>query len=565
MNEIKSNKILVRDILKMWFNIPVYQRPYVWGSDEIRDLLDDVSYAAENNPKSEYFIGSIVLQSKNFIENDLLDGQQRLTTLFLLMAVIRDLAKDKQLKDAGKDFIYQEENKFTGIPERMRIISSREPVQSFMNKFIKTEGSTLQHEDISSLIRDIEEIRSKGKEIDITVCNMAKAIIQINTYFSDKNETFCAGFVAFLMNHVIMIYVSTENRDDAFRLFTVLNSRGIPLRNSDILKAINIGHIKDVNEQDKLAGEWTEIENEHGENFDRFLSFIRTLLVKEKARLNLLKEFEEKIYKPQKSPLLQKGEPTINYMKEVNNHYSTLFSGNNYDIANGWKFDNLLLIMKVGYKAKDWIPPLLAYLDKFKTDKILKFLEKLDNKFSADWIAQETPASRIESMNTILKKINKSKSANEVLNSTVFAFDVSSFLRNIEGGVYGRQWDRYILLKLDYLMQGHAQKVGGYSEISIEHILPQNPDPDGDWCRNFNDEQRDYMTNLLGNLVLISRRKNTSQGRCNYQEKKAKYFRNNIETFPNSLRVLNKYDNWTPVELQENHDYVMEKLKTHYQ
>lgn len=97
--EIKSKKILIKDVFKMWFRIPAYQRPYVWGYEEINDLLDDLTFAQHEKPDSEYFLGSFVFQFKPpapeleriFPENDLLDGQQRMTTLLLLMAVIRDL------------------------------------------------------------------------------------------------------------------------------------------------------------------------------------------------------------------------------------------------------------------------------------------------------------------------------------------------------------------------------------------------------------------------------------------------------------------------------------------
>jgi len=106
--EIKSEKILVKDIFSnMWFRIPEYQRPYVWGADEIGELLDDLKFALTEKPDFEYFLGSFVFQSKvaqpekgqEFNENDLLDGQQRMTTLLLLFAVIRDLASDPDAKD----------------------------------------------------------------------------------------------------------------------------------------------------------------------------------------------------------------------------------------------------------------------------------------------------------------------------------------------------------------------------------------------------------------------------------------------------------------------------------
>ena len=90
-HEIKSEKILVKDIFSnLWFRVPEYQRPYVWGDDQIDDLLDDLAFALREKPEQDYFLGSFVYQLKRagsvvgqvFDENDLLDGQQRMTTLF---------------------------------------------------------------------------------------------------------------------------------------------------------------------------------------------------------------------------------------------------------------------------------------------------------------------------------------------------------------------------------------------------------------------------------------------------------------------------------------------------
>lgn len=64
-NEIKSEKILVKDVFEKWFNIPGYQRPFVWGYEEIHDLLDDVSFAAQNKPDNEYFLGHLSTRSSH--------------------------------------------------------------------------------------------------------------------------------------------------------------------------------------------------------------------------------------------------------------------------------------------------------------------------------------------------------------------------------------------------------------------------------------------------------------------------------------------------------------------
>jgi hypothetical protein len=140
---------------------------------------------------------------------------------------------------------------------------------------------------------------------------------------------------------------------------------------------------------------------------------------------------------------------------------------------------------------------------------------------------------------------------------------MTRLLRELDGKIYGRRFARYILLKMDFLFQNHSQKMH-FETLSVEHILPQNPAQDSLWKQHYLDQQRSEWTDRLGNLVLITRRKNTSQGRLDYIEKRKKYFASNIDTCPNSLRVLQKYDQWLPADLQGNHAFSLQKLHAHY-
>ena len=161
--QIESGKIFIGSVFgtynnnQMWYRIPEYQRPYVWEDEQVISLLEDVASSQKFAPDSEYFLGSIVLHSKasvnnTYRDNEILDGQQRLSTLYLLMAVIRDLSEDINLKDTCAEAIYQKENKYKAIPERMRIaFDIREEVQDFSEKFIKPKGSTNDIEKIKIL------------------------------------------------------------------------------------------------------------------------------------------------------------------------------------------------------------------------------------------------------------------------------------------------------------------------------------------------------------------------------------------------------------------------------
>jgi uncharacterized protein with ParB-like and HNH nuclease domain len=578
--EIKSEKLLVQEIFAMWFRIPEYQRPYVWETDEVRELLEDLNFAMTEKPEFNYFLGSFVFQSKlvsrndqEFKENDLLDGQQRMTTILLLFAVIRDLVKEdlakivtagvdkdvkkmKDLKDAIKvcqNFIYQDAIPIMRIPEQTRLDFATKPdTQKFIGDYITIEDGTGR-----------KELYELMKKDDISIRNLANAVIVIRNFFMDNPNTKPVRFLDFLVNKVLMIYVSTEDLDDAFRLFTILNDRGVPLRNSDILKAMNLGAIS-ASERSKYATMWEEAESELGDDFERFLNHVRTILLKDKSRSNLLKEFEDKIYKPE---LLNKGKDTFTLIETYFNDYCTLLDDKNYDkVENNHDFDNLIKVMRRGLPATDWMPPLLCYFDKFQYKEILRFLEMLDNKFSADWIGQYPPTYRIEAMNNVIVEIEKAESVDDVFASNCFNIDVDSFTRIINGAVYGKGFVRYLLLKLDHLFNDSHLRMN-FETLSVEHILPQNPDKESDWVKKdvgFTEEERKEWTDKLGNLVLITRHKNSEQGRLDYIVKKKKYFEKNINTCPNSLRVLRNYDRWTPKELADNHRIVIDKIYEHY-
>jgi len=581
-NHIESDKIFIKDALDWWYRVPDYQRPYVWELDQVSDLLDDVAVAANTKPDAEYFLGSIVLQQRDvrgpngdkYQENDLLDGQQRLTTCLMMHAVARDLTEDKNLKESCQKAIYQRANDFDGVPERFRIaFDIRESVRDFAKKFLETEDGT----------SDTKTLAEACKSKDLSVRNMANAINHIREYFKSAEFIGLNAFFRFFRNKVLLIYVASTELDDAFKLFTVLNDRGVRLRGSDILKTMNLRALKSSGgterDEKQAALMWEEIEGELGEDFDVFLSQIRTVLVKEKARLSLLQEFEDNIYAPREfiketkqykklEPLLRMGKDTFDFVKRYREHYAQVLSSNNHAISNSWEFDNLIRLLNDTGLADFWLPPLLYYRDVFGEERILEFLRKLENKFLGDWIARETPTDRIEAMNAILKniaEINLSKNSSSqkidtLLQSKVFDFNKVAFFRELDAGVvYGRRYARYILYKLDMIYGGPHVRLQPPKNMSVEHVLPQNPEDASQWCKDFTSEQREEWTDRLGNLVLISRSKNASQGRIDYKDKVERYFKNSIEPFP-KLRVLQR-STWALADLKDNQTQVIQKLR----
>lgn len=568
--EIKCEKKVIREIFNMWYCIPDYQRAYVWDTDQVRDLLDDTISAYRENKEAQYFLGSMVLKineksdnNVSYTEYELLDGQQRITTVFLILACMRDmLTAYPQYQNSLAGFVYQAEDAILQQPERMRIIFNiRSDVRDFVNEHIKPLHGTCD----SALLKD----KMQAKDVNISIRNMANAMLVAHE-FLEENKSEIIGYLSYFLNKVLMIYVATEELQDAFQLFTVLNNRGVKLSSSDILKAENL---KELSAADRTswATRWEEMETYFGEDFDKFLSHIRTILVKKKQTTTLLKEFDEFVYSNQeydrtqkkyvpRTPILRRGRDTFELLYSYYHTYQEVFDTDHSVVTGDYEITNYLKLMETGFGADYWIAPVLDYYRKYRRRGFVAFLKALDRKLSADWITAATPTVRMENVNAILREIEASQDSAALLQSKTFTINKSDFGRVINGDIYGRSFAKYLLLKLDLIYRGSSTPMIPQAIASIEHILPRNPSADSQWVKDFPAAEREEWTNKLGNLVLISRRKNTSQGNRDYVEKKEKYFEKNIEMFPNSIRIYQNYPEWKLSDLKKNHSDVVTEL-----
>lgn len=547
---IEANKGILKKIFseEFWFIVPQYQRPYVWQEENIQELIDDLYYAFENKQNSEYFLGALVLKrttEKEFREYEILDGQQRLTTLCMMMAVIRDLIKKPQYKYTLSQMIYQEENELLKVPSRNRIkYNTRDKVKDFVKDYIIANGSTRK--------RDLVNYH---EDTNISVSNMAKAISTMHTIFENKENL--EAFAVFLLNNVLFIYVSTDNTEDAFRLFTILNDRGIPLSNADILKSINIGEIGEE-DLDEYSKHWEYLEEKYHKGFDRFLSFVRTILLKNKPSSNLLDEYEKNIY--QKN-ILKKGKNTIDFLIELDGIYDKIIDLNDENLSNEYK--NLVTIMKLGLHSDEWIPTVLSYFLKFEYYNLDEFIKKLEYKFVGDLMSNVSPSKRRENLNNIIKTIEiVSKENMDILfeNRELFDIDKNIFRKNINGDIYGKKYTKYLLLKMEYLMNDNSVYLSNYKEISIEHVLPQNPLKKSHWRRDFTEEQRKLWTNKLSNLVLISNKKNVKLANLDFKKKKEEYLKNRMDVFNSSKIFLDKSSKWDETTLRNRQNMMVNML-----
>jgi len=233
VEKFKSNKSSLAKIVydNLQFNIPIYQRLYVWDNDIVKVFLTDLKNAFLEDNQKEYFIGSIVYVKNGNNVYDLIDGQQRNTTLWLISNVLG-----------------HELDKFAFVDrENMRLkFSIREKVTSYFNY--------LRHTRSSNIFEDFEDEKD--------LINISKAYIQImafieneeNNLFDKKKE-----FAHFIFHKVKLICTEVPPETDLTKLFEVINARGVQLRQDEILKAKLLSIINRDPEQKHKAGNLSKL------------------------------------------------------------------------------------------------------------------------------------------------------------------------------------------------------------------------------------------------------------------------------------------------------------------
>lgn len=182
MKNLETGKLYVKEIFdkSRFYQVPDYQHPYVWGTQQIVELLNDLSDAMEADSEKEYFLGCMIwnnVESRQdgyrFDCQDILDGQQRFLTLYLLHSVIRDLSKSKDLMQKVQERLMQREDKFDDIPARNRVLFSIRKDKSFIDEWILNEQTDRQEKEKELLSISNDDSKS------VSIKSMANAVIDM--------------------------------------------------------------------------------------------------------------------------------------------------------------------------------------------------------------------------------------------------------------------------------------------------------------------------------------------------------------------------------------------------
>lgn len=543
MDNFDGQKIVIKDLLnrEYFFRVPEYQRPFSWDTENFTDLIQDLLDAEQDQ---EYFLGTFVLhEKKDESVYDIVDGQQRLTTLMILFACLRDKINSDSFKTELHNKIKQTANVVDGIPERIRL-------------------EVRDREIFSELITEINGTNTEKdpKRLPEPEWRYVEAIRVFNAELDKLSQDQLEKFSQFISQKCIIIYLATKTFDDAFKLFTIVNDRGKQLRRIDVLKAKNISPkiVSSDRVRISLAQKWEEWEKElGGEDFERVLYFLRFILLEEKPYKDLLIEYEDKIFKKNK---LGNGQVFIDTVCEYASIFNDLFNDMNYfeSYSNEIKVNNLLFIMNNEFTSYEWRACLMQYVKKFNTENIEEFLTNLELLYLDGLIKGLNKDTRTSAFGELMKSINSAQNASAVINSKVLVFDKSKLKETLNTDIYGRNFTKYILLRLE-LITSEQDAEHKYVAKSVEHVLPQTIDSSSTWSSWFTEEEHLEWLDRLANLVLLSKSKNSSAGNKEFVSKKETYLKNRVSDYPCSIKVLD-YDEWTPNILEERQTQLLEKI-----
>lgn len=545
--EYDISKIFSNDFV---FSIPRYQRPYAWTTEHAGELLEDLlSFLGEGDiPVSEvnpYFLGSIVLiKGSNLPRAEVVDGQQRLTTLTILLAAIRSLVPHDAAEGLTA-YLYEKGNVMTDTPNRYRL-KLREKDATFFQKYIQDEGGIQGLSDLG------------GASLSDSQRNIRENALLFIRRLGELDGTLRVRLGKFIVQRCFLVVVSTPDLDSAYRIFSVLNDRGLDLSLTDILKAEIIGAIS-ASDQDVYTRKWEDAEDGLGrDGFQELFAHIRTIYRKVKLRDTVLKEFRAYV-KPQAAPK--------EFIDEVLQPYVTAFEtirDARYQSTQHPNTGAELLRWLNQIDNFDWVPVAMLFLRHHdEPDGRARFLASLERLAAGLMITRANVNQRIERYARILTAMEQGDdlyAPNSPLDLT--PQERGDIVTALNGNIYGVQSvPRYVLLRLDSaLAQGEATY--NYPVVTIEHVLPQTPQPGSLWLQWFPDtELRDRYVHRLGNLVLLSRRKNSQAQNFDFEQKKDRYFKlDGISKFALTTQVLNERE-WTPSVVDRRQDELLNKLK----
>ncbi|WP_336182830.1 DUF262 domain-containing HNH endonuclease family protein [Fusobacterium polymorphum] len=505
------------------FLIPEYQRPYSWTSDQIDTLFNDIWEFTCNeggtDKEGTYFLGSIVSYENDRGEQEIIDGQQRITSIFLLLrAIYTKLNGVEEKTEEAKNFISKIEpliwstNKLTGKVDYSSILLNSKVIS-------ETENQTL---------KNILESGEIDKESEDNYSKNYNQILKLIEEKSVENALMIYQFIYALLNQVIILPITADSQETALTIFSTLNDRGLPLSDADIFKAKIYNHLKSKEEKEEFIEKWKELEEDTQDIsesiqqlFYYYMFYLRALENDRNSTTPGLRKYysANKFKKLLEADILDDLRKILNIWKVIDD-----YSKNRIENESWSENKDILKVLDIltSYPNEFWKYPVIVYYLSHKDKKefeikFLKFLRKLYVELLKKYI--EIPT--INAVKANILKLNA-----EIINSDKPIFDFKALPEDeIKEKIKTphRNAVRMLLKTLTYDIQDNLLE----KKWEIEHILPVK------WENNYdlreNEKVAKEKIEHLGNKTPFEKKLNIIATNNYFSKKKILYLNSEIK------------------------------------
>lgn len=543
--EIKADVKSISELKDYFFLVPDYQREYVWKpDDQVEQFLIDIDNEFEPNGRDQrsYFIGSIILvESKG--KFDVIDGQQRLTTIILALSAFRDILKqhNAELDLVGEEYL--------------------KSVESLLFSFdLKTKKPTfrleLQYEESKGFLEKLISNKEFDDVKTSSVIRMEQAYEKIQSHFLGYLKAGIDSlleYVGYFLTNIELVIIKTENLSSALKIFETINQRGAGLNAMDLVKNLLFSEA-DEDDFQTIKNLWKEITaNLQSCNEDNSpLRFLRYFIM---ARYHNGILREDDLYKwiisaEGKNATKYETQP-LDFAKElvkISKRYSELVIATEF-MKDGGAFPKITNIGYINkYKSRQHLILLLSLNPNCSTEAIEYLAEQIESFFFysnslgiqaknnerlfVNWAGKLRNKSEIDDIALVIdqtmvvyikEKVSQFKT--EFLKLWHSAYNPLYRLRYFLGKL-----ENTILNKCGLPQQGNDF----FNNLQIEHILPQTPKDDviPETYENIDD----YYDNVyrLGNVALLESTINQAVNNFNdlegdwFEKKQNEYSKSNV-------------------------------------
>lgn len=563
-DSISVNKASVAEFLatgaKMPFLIPEYQRPYAWTQDQVDTLFEDVLEFALNEElkesngedKGTYFLGSIVSFENGRRQQEIIDGQQRLTSLSLLLrAIYTKLQTSDPDSKQTKNFMSKIEPILWKNDEMTGDVDFEKPL--IYSNVIDDKQSQVFYDILATGHAD-----SKAKD----------PYSQNYIRFQKLYETMCTQhinmpykFILRLLNQVILLPIKADNQDTALTIFLTLNDRGLPLSDADIFKAKIYDNLSDE-ERKTFIYKWKQLEfraNDADETvqhlFSLYMFYLKAKAGNKKTTNIAIRRFyfhnvKEYLLAPD---LLDKLNRILNLWTLINTHESIEGEAwsTNFEILKA-------LDILASYPNEIWKSPVLIYYlnyshdANFETD-FEKFLHKLIVELEKSYLVNSTITAAKPGIYSLNVALMHNKYPEIKIKTTDNQAELDAKIKRPANMSLRR-----LLLKT-LIYQDSKQDTLLKPKLEIEHIFPRHWEkantPDG-----FTPEKVNEVIDSLGNFTLLEKRLNIYASDVYFERKRKSYLKSQVTM----SRELAEKDNWKIEDSWRRTDELLRQLKDIY-